>query len=222
MGSVVRQGKIVRGLSAERWQRLQPVLDGALELPPGEREAFLDQACQHDEKLRRDAGTLLSAVQKSAMFLESPASALLVQAGEFAQPQSREGAIIGPYRIIRELGHGGMGTVYLAERADGQYDQRVALKLIRGGASSDELIRRFLHERQILARLEHPNIARLLDGGYTPDGEPYFAMEHVEGEPINSRCETHDDSNDERLRLFRSAAEAVAYAHRNLVVHRDL
>jgi serine/threonine-protein kinase len=221
-GSVVGQVN-VRELSAERWQRLQPVLDGALELPLEERAVFLDRACGGDAQLRRDADTLLSAAQKSATFLEAPAAALLGEAGEFAtQPSSRAGTVIGRYRIVRELGHGGMGTVYLAERADGEYDQRVALKLIRGGASSEELVRRFLHERQILARLEHANIARLLDGGFTPDGEPYFAMELVDGEPINQWCEKHDLPIDERLRLFRCAAEAVAYAHRNLVVHRDL
>jgi serine/threonine-protein kinase len=115
-----------------------------------------------------------------------------------------------------------MGTVYLADRVDGQFDQRVALKLIRGGASSDDMVRRFLHERQILASLDHPNIARLLDGGLTRDGEPYFAMEYIDGSPITMYSDEHGLTIEERLRLFRAAAEAVACAHRSLVVHRDL
>ena len=212
----------MRELSPESWQRLEPILDRVFELPPEERAAYLDQACAADPQLRRDAETLLAAHRDSTSFLEAPAAAVLLADHEIeAAANSRIGTTIGAYRIVRELGAGGMGTVYLAARADGQFDQRVALKLIRG-APSEEVIRRFLHERQILARLEHPNIARLLDGGLTPDGEPYFAMEFVDGEPITKWCLKHDPPIEERLRLFRAAAAAVAFAHRNLIVHRDL
>jgi serine/threonine protein kinase/tetratricopeptide (TPR) repeat protein len=137
--------------------------------------------------------------------------------GEAAQPERR----IGPYRVLRELGHGGMGTVYLAARADDQYQKRVAIKVVRG-LDSAEVIRHFRRERQILAGLDHPNIARLLDGGTTDDGLPYFVMEHVEGEPIDRFCDERRLTVHERLGLFRGVCEAVQHAHRNLVVHRDL
>src|SRR6185503_18396474 len=133
-----------------------------------------------------------------------------------------EGETIGPYRLGTELGRGGMGTVFLAERADGQFDQRVALKLVKRGMDSAEILDRFRAERQILARLQHANVARLLDGGVTPDGQPYFAMEHVEGEPLTTYCQRVSLSTALRLRLFLQVCEAVEYAHRNLVVHRDL
>ncbi|MGZ6071659.1 MAG: serine/threonine protein kinase [Myxococcaceae bacterium] len=128
---------------------------------------------------------------------------------------------IGPYRLLKELGHGGMGTVFLAVRADEQFEKRVALKVVRG-SDSEEVIRFFRRERQILAGLEHPNIARLLDGGTTDDGLPYFVMEHVEGEPIDRYCDARKLSIPERLELFEEACSAVQYAHQSLVVHRDL
>ena len=123
---------------------------------------------------------------------------------------------IGAYRIVRELGHGGMGSVYLAVRADQQYDKQVALKLIRGGAGNLEVIERFRRERQILARLDHPNVARLLDGGTTDDGNPYFVMEYIEGAPITTYCDDKRLSTIERLKIFRGVCSAVEYAHRNL------
>jgi serine/threonine-protein kinase len=132
------------------------------------------------------------------------------------------GRTIGRYVVRREIGHGGIGRVYLAERADGQFEQRVALKLVKRGMDTDEIVARFLRERQILARLEHPNIARLVDGGVYEDGRPYFVMEHVEGVPITQHCDERRLSIGERLRLFATVCRAVQYAHRNLVVHRDL
>jgi eukaryotic-like serine/threonine-protein kinase len=134
----------------------------------------------------------------------------------------RPGVLIGPYRLVRELGQGGMGIVYLAERADGQFEQRVALKLIKRGMDSDEILRRFLGERQVLARLSHTHIARLLDGGVSAGGQPYFAMEYVDGVPLHRYCEERGLGFEERLRLFRQVCEAVQYAHGSLVVHRDL
>ena len=132
------------------------------------------------------------------------------------------GAIVGRYRLIEELGRGGMGTVWLAERADGHFEQRAALKLIRRGMDTDDILARFLRERQILARLEHRNIARLLDGGVSEDGRPYFVMEHVAGIPVTHYCSERGLTRDERLRLFIAVCHAVQYAHRNLVVHRDI
>ena len=129
---------------------------------------------------------------------------------------------IGPYRILRELGHGGMGTVYLALRADEQFHKRVALKVIRSGSDVDDVVRHFKRERQILASLDHPNIAKLLDGGTTEDGLPSFVMEYIEGEPLLGYCDARSLPVPERLRLFQSVCAAVQYAHRNLVVHRDI
>ncbi|MGH7507297.1 MAG: serine/threonine-protein kinase, partial [Longimicrobiales bacterium] len=210
-------------LSPERWRRVEPILDRVLDLPPAEREAFLDEACAGDPVLRADAEALLEADRQATGFLEAPAASLLLAAEALpASAASNVGTVIGQYRIVRELGRGGMGTVFLAERADGQFDQRVALKLIRGGAVSDDIVHRFLHERQILARLDHPNIAHLIDGGLTGDGQPYFAMELIDGSPITTYCDERGLVIEQRLRLFRAAAEAVACAHRNLVVHRDL
>src|SRR5688572_16500160 len=129
---------------------------------------------------------------------------------------------IGPYRILRELGQGGMGVVYLAARADEQFRKRVALKVIRSGRASEEVVRHFKRERQILAGLDHPNIAKLLDGGTTDDGLPYFVMEYIEGEPLLAYCDSRKLSVAERLKLFQAICSAVQYAHRNLVVHRDI
>lgn len=130
--------------------------------------------------------------------------------------------LVGPYRLLRELGRGGMGAVWLAERADGQFEQRVALKLIKRGMDTRAVQRRFLAERQILARLEHPHIARLLDGGITADGRPYFALEFVDGVPLLDFAHKGVNTLRARLQLFIKLCSAVAYAHGQLVVHRDL
>ena len=129
---------------------------------------------------------------------------------------------MGAYRVLREIGRGGMGAVYLAERDDRQYRQLVAIKLVKHGTDTTEVLRRFHHERQILAGLEHPYIARLLDGGSTGDGRPFLVMELVEGTPIDDYCADYSLAIEDRCRLFLKVCEAVAHAHRNLVVHRDL
>jgi len=158
--------------------------------------------------------------------LEQSASAFL--AGHFTEAlverESHDlaGTLVGRYRLIREIGRGGMGAVWLAERADGQFEQFVAVKLVKRGMDSDEILARFLRERQILARLNHPNIARLLDGGVGADGMPYFVMEYIAGEPITAWCDAKRLSIADRLRLFGSTCAAVQYAHRSLIVHRDL
>src|SRR5262249_30473261 len=141
--------------------------------------------------------------------------------GTLPPPSFQPDRRVGPYRLIRELGHGGVGTGFLAARADEQFEKRVALKVVRA-SDSHEVVHYFRRERQILAGLEHPNIARLLDGGSTEDGLPYFVMEHVEGVPVDEYCDEHQLSIPERLRLFEGVCSAVQHAHRSLVVHRDL
>ena len=215
----------------EEWSRIEPILDDVLELDPVARGLALDRACAGDARLRAQIESLVEADASAEVFLDSPAvdyAAGLAQAvPEDGEPlddteRDRPGDRVGPYRIIKEIGRGGMGRVFLADRADGQFDQQVALKLVGGGPRGGEILQRFLRERQILARLQHPNIARLLDGGVTADGRPYFAMEYVSGEPITAYCDTRKLDVDSRLDLFIAVCDAVQYAHQSLVVHRDL
>ena len=209
----------------ERWQAVESALEAALQVRTDERPALLQRLCGDDEELRREVNSLLAAHAASDAFLttsaESFASPFLVAAAA-REPSDAPEALIGRYRLIEEIGRGGMGRVWLASRADGQFDQKVALKLVKRGMDTDEILARFLRERQILARLEHPNIARLLDGGVSEDGRPYFVMEHIVGRPITEYCDERRLSIDDRLRLFAVAARAVTFAHRNLVVHRDI
>jgi serine/threonine-protein kinase len=224
----------MRPLAPERWKQLTPILDEAFELEADARALYLDRACAGDADLRADAEALLDAWLAADAFLEEPVDAYLtlvggsvpdmwpaVQAALTAEALlSRE--LIGPYRVVSELASGGMGAVYVAERADGQFEQRVALKLVRRELDTEHARRRFLVERQILARLSHPNIARLVDGGILSDGRPWFAMELVDGVTLARYCDEHHLDVDQRLRLFLSVCEAVRFAHQNLVVHRDL
>jgi serine/threonine-protein kinase len=210
-------------VTRERWAKLEPLLDQALDLDPEHRSSFLDTTCDGDPELRSEIERLLRSCEGAEGFLAESAfevyAPLLADLGPDGTPA---GARIGPYRITGETGRGGMGAVYVAERADDQYRRRVALKLIRRGLDEPHLVRRFLEERQILASLDHPNIARLLDGGVTDEGLPWFAMEFVEGLPIDRYCDEHHLPIDRRLGLFIDVCEAVQYAHRELVVHRDL
>lgn len=207
------------------WRQVFDVLDQALDLPTEGREPFVRRACGDNTALAAEVARLLVQAD-SASVLDTPAAefaAPFLRDLSFGADETASGARIGAYRILRELGHGGMGTVYLAERADEQYHKTVALKLLRGwNAESDRSVRRFLEERQMLASLEHPDIARLLDGGVTADGLPWFVMEYVEGIPIDRYCDTRSLSIDERLELFCRVCAAVQHAHRNLIVHRDL
>ena len=174
----------------ERWQRLSALLDGALELPVASRSPYLDGACGGDADLRQQVEDLLAAEAEAGGFLSGSAAEraapLLVELNEAAPEPIIAGRTLGAYRLLSELGEGGMAVVYLAERADGQFEQQVALKLLKHGLHGEPSQRRFLQERQILARLEHPAIARLLDGGVTADGRPFFVMERVEGVPITA------------------------------------
>ena len=208
------------------FRRADALLDAALDLPPSERAAFLDRECGGETGLRERVESLLRHIETAPGFLApggTQAEAVLGVLGAIgADDVEAAGRIIGAYRIEREIGRGGMAVVYLASRADGHFDQKVALKLINAGRHGEETIRRFGRERQILARAVHPNIARLFDGGLTSDGRPWFAMEHVAGEPIDAYCDRKGLPVNRRLALFLRVASAVAYAHRNLVVHRDI
>ena len=195
--------------------RLKEIVARGLELPAAERLAYLKIVCGDDRQLRADALSLLGLEAAATGFLnDSPMRP--------AESPRLEGRVLGAYRLLRPIGSGGMGDVYLAERADGAFDQQVAVKVIRRGAGLGELAERFASERQLLAELNHPNIANLLDGGATDDGRPYLVMEYVEGQPINAFCQTRGASVEERLKLFLKVCAAVQHAHRSLVVHRDL
>ncbi len=207
-------------LDANRWERMQAVFERALEAPVHERPAVLDAACGDDPALRREIEAMLAvAAPEHALAIER----LLVTDASEAAPSADPtiGQRFGAWRVVGVLGHGGMSTVYLAERADRQYEQRVALKIVRGGAFG-EPARQFHAERQILARLSHPNIARLLDAGCTPDGSAYMVMEYVDGIPLTDYSDAHRLEIESRLRLFRIVCDATQHAHRALVVHRDL
>jgi serine/threonine-protein kinase len=208
----------MRLVTPERWRRLAPIFDQALDLGPEARAAYLDRACGGDESLRADVEQLLAADSAPCEFLEASAETYF---GD-VPPSLSAGTRLGPYRVVRELAHGGMGAVYLGERVDGQFEQSVALKIVRYGMDTDEVRRRFLAERQILARLNHPNIAKLLDGGLTAEGRPWFAMEYIAGEPLTVYGDTRSLPVTRRLDLFTDVCEAVRYAHQNLIVHRDL
>jgi len=211
-------------MTPERWKQVKEILDAALERDPADREAFLQEACGSDAALRREVDSLIDSVPEGEV-LELPAvedAAGLFEGLERELEPAAEGRRIGAYRIVKELGRGGMGAVYLAVRHDAEFNKRAAIKILRAGMDSQEIVRRFRVERQILASLEHPYIARLLDGGSTEDGRPYIVMEYVDGTPIDAYCDRHRLTIEERLRLFQSICAAVHFAHQNLVVHRDL
>jgi serine/threonine-protein kinase len=209
--------------SRERFRQVDQLFDAALDRPPHQRDAFLAEACGADRGLRDRLQALLAAYDRSTDFMQSPAVALgaeLFDDSLGAAPAVPEFA--GPFRIVRELGHGGMGVVYLAERAGAEFRQRVALKLVRHLGARDAVRQRFLEERRILALLEHPRIAHLVDGGLTNEGLPYFAMELVEGEPIDAYCDAHHLPVEQRVDLLMDVCDAVQYAHEHFVIHRDL
>jgi tetratricopeptide (TPR) repeat protein len=205
-------------MSPVEWQDVEAVLAAVMDLPPTERSARIMQLCVDRPELRAEVESLLTAHEKAASFLEVD-----TQVDSSAGPTfSLEGKQLGPYRLLGIVGLGGMGTVYRAERTDGRFQKQVAIKVVPAALHSPELLRRFTSEQQILAALEHPNIARLLDAGVSPEGIPYFVMEYVEGIPVNEYCDSSKLSTAERLRLFQTLCPAVQYAHQHLVVHRDL
>jgi non-specific serine/threonine protein kinase/serine/threonine-protein kinase len=210
-----------------RWRLVQDIFHLALaETDPATRDAALAQACGADAELRSEVEHLLRSHASADDFLETPAAGGLCLAdqvsNETAPAEPLRAACIGPYRIEREIGSGGMGTVYVGRREDDGLDRQVALKVVRRGMDSEHVLRRFATERRILAGLEHPGIARLYDSGTTDDGRPYFVMEYVAGHSLLTYCDARTLTIDARLRLFRQVCAAVQYAHQNLVVHRDL
>lgn len=207
-------------MTPAEWSAVKEILSEALECPPAERSAYLDKACGGNPELRRRVESLVEADEKTWSLLEAPAAASSSLTTSIRPPAA--GERIGAYEILREIGHGGMGIVYLARRADQQFEKHVAIKVARAGIAGDPLERRFRSERQIIANLDHPNIARLLDGGSTPDGRPYLVMEYVEGQPLTQWCDAHALGVRERLEIFLEVCAAVQYAHQHLVVHRDL
>ncbi|MCI0525554.1 MAG: serine/threonine protein kinase, partial [Acidobacteria bacterium] len=200
-------------MATERDTQVEQLLRQTLKIEPARRTEFLKQACGGDTELISKVESLLTTEPEAARHT----GAALTSKTEPGFTQQ-----IGPYKFVRVLGHGGMGSVYLAERADEAFRQSVAIKVVRRGMEYDEVLRRFRNERQILANLNHPNIARLLDGGATEDGAPYFVMEYIEGEPIDEYCVSRNLPIVERLKLFLDVCAAVHYAHQNLVIHRDL
>src|SRR5688572_16574529 len=210
-----------------RWQQVREIFAEASAVPPEERARLLDASCGTDQALRVEVESLLAAAAASALRsgdalgelapeLANGAASVLFALG----PQA--GLRAGPYRLGDRIGQGGMGQVFLAERVDGEFRQTVAVKLLAVGLHNAAWVTRFRTEREILARLEHSNIARLIDGGVTDQGLPYLVMEYVRGEPITDSCDHRGLAVAERLRLFQDTCRAVQYAHQNMVVHRDL
>lgn len=205
-----------------RHERLKALFREALEQSEATRDRWLAQSCADEPELLVELRRLLGARAATDNFLSDGALGLLGKWLPDTQPAAATGSTVGAYRLLRLLGEGGMGRVYLAERADGQFQQQVALKLIRAEFATPELHQRFLRERETLARLAHPHIASLHDGGVAADGAPYFTLEYVDGEPLATWCDTQHLDIAARLRLLLKVCDAVDYAHRNLIVHRDL
>jgi len=213
-------------MDRQAWERVRALFERALELPASERGHFLDVTCAGDAALRDEVDAMLRADAEAA------ATGLAAATPEFADAlgadlEGRDGDAlagrrVGAWRLLREIGRGGMGAVYLAERDDGEYAQHAAVKLMRGGWDGEALLQRFRAERQILASLNHPNIARLLDGGVDGDGRPFLVLEYVDGRTLAAHCDERSLGIAERLALFLAICDAVAYAHRSLIVHRDL
>ncbi len=203
-------------MDSAHWEKLKELFSEAIDLPAAERVKFVENC---DEDLRDQIKNLIEAHEHAGGFIAEPA---MVEIGLADDTDANIGRRIDGYEILSEIGQGGMGAVYLAKHSDESFSQNVAVKLIKRGMDTAAVLKRFVMERQILANLEHQNIARLLDVGTTEDGLPYFVMEYIEGLPITKFCDAHEFSVEERLKLFRQICAAVQYAHQNLVVHRDI
>ena len=213
--------------SPDRFRRIDAVFDAALELPENERTAWVERACNADEAMRAEVMSLLETARTAESVIgenvaEFAAPFVSQLAEDQDDPPLAVGALLGPWRVEAAMGRGGMGAVYRAERADGAFQRRVAIKVVRRGMDTADVLHRFRKERRILAALDHPNIARLLDGGATPDGRPFIVMEHVEGERIDRWCVEQALDQRARARLVRDVCLAVDQAHRRLIVHRDI
>jgi len=205
-------------MESKRWEQLQRIFESAIELPPLQRNEFLQEVCAGDREMYEEIKAMLDADSTRNSLLDRP----IQESFSSMIGTDHINKKIGPYKILKEVGSGGMGAVYLAKRIDGQFEQQVALKLIKPGIHSGDIVSRFEHERQILAQLQHPNIARLLDGGLSDDRMPYFSMEYVSGLPIDRYCDDHKLTIEERITLFITVCQAVQFAHNNLIIHRDL
>lgn len=207
-------------MTPERWNRIEDLFSQAVEHDPGTRSAWLDKQCGTDRELRVQVERLLASDTEASPLV---AAAIGASVRDFHTPsQEPQVRRIGPYEVLSEIGRGGMGVVYLARRDDDVFRKEVAIKVVKRGMDTDQILKRFLHERRVLARLEHPSIARILDGGSTGDRLPYLVMEYVQGLNLTEYCERHKLTLQERLELFVKVCEAVDYAHRSLVIHRDL
>lgn len=202
------------------WAQVKEVVDAVLDLPPQARDSFLNEACP-ETAVRRYVESLVLSYEQANQFLEEPAA---VRYANVIRPAEDTwiGRRVGAYQVEAEIAIGGMGSVYRAVRADDQYKKQVAIKVIRGSIDPRLALSRFKAERQILADLDHPNIARLLEGGSTDDGKPYFVMEYIQGEPLDRYCDDHKLNITQRIELFRTVCSAVQYAHQKLVIHRDI
>jgi serine/threonine protein kinase/tetratricopeptide (TPR) repeat protein len=211
-------------MESDSWDRVQELFLAAADLSGPQRDQFLDTACTGEAQLRAEVESLLRADHRGAEAISAALAdeAALMLETDSLDPENLDGERLGPYRVIREIGRGGMGVVYLAQRDDDQYHKQAAIKVVKRGMDTAEVLARFRSERQILANLDHPCIARLLDGGTTLDGRPFFVMELVEGQPADVFCNQNSLDIEARCRLFLRFLDPVAYAHRNLVVHRDL
>ncbi len=207
-------------MSDQFWERLRQLFDQAIQLEPGARSAFAKENCKGDDALLEQLQSLIDSHGSETQLRNIVQGA----AADFAEqhPETKKPETIGAYKIIDVLGHGGMGTVYLAERADKQFQHQVAIKVVRLHSANADVVERFRAERQILASFNHANIATLLDGGETTDGLPYLVMEYVQGTSITEFCDQKNYSTTDRLTLFLSICDAVQYAHQNLVIHRDI
>ena len=214
-------------MTPERWKQIEEIFHGALELGEAERLKFLSTRTHGDADLRVEVEKLLSQFDQASSFIEQPlydsaSSGVLRELLDDLDDDPMVGKVLGNYRIEREIGRGGMGAVYEAVRADGEFRLRVALKVVKRGVDTDFVLRRFRNERQILAALDHPYITRLIDGGTTEDGRPYFVMEYIDGLPLYRYCDRQRLSIEERLKLFTRVCEAVEYAHTKQIIHRDI
>src|SRR5689334_19307358 len=212
-------------MTPERWRQVEEIFQAALDLSPEDRNRYVSDVCAQDSQLKRDVESLLLQYDSAGELLDQPVygNTELSMLESFVEDKDPMiGRRLGSYRIEREIGRGGMGAVYEASRADNEFNKRAAIKLVKRGMDTDFILRRFRKERQILAALDHPHIAGLLDGGTTEDGLPYFVMEYIEGQPLYSYCDTNQLTISERLKLFRSICDAVNYAHQKQVVHRDI
>jgi serine/threonine protein kinase len=213
-------------MESERWKHIDELLQSALEVGPEHRDTFLQQACPDDPELLEEVRSLLTSHRQAGDFLQTPAAELAARAiaAEEAPSLSRslEGQLISPYRILNMIGRGGMGTVWLAERCDGRFERKVAIKFLNVAALDQASAERFKREGSILGKLAHPLIAELIDAGLTSIGEPFLVLEYVEGQSIDAYCDEHKLGVDARIRLFLDVLSAVAHAHSNLIVHRDI